>query len=133
MATKINTHREMTVWRNAMDAAMRIFEVTKSFPVEEKYSMVDQMRRSSRSVAANLAEAWRKRRYEAAFAAKLNDAEAEATEAQTWIELALRCGYVDQKTATELDEAYEHIIGQIVTMILQPGKWTLGDRAGGKR
>jgi len=130
---KIASHKELTVWNNAMDAAMKVFEMTKSFPVEEKYSMVDQMRYSSRSVAANLAEAWRKRRYQAAFAAKLNDAEAEATEAQTWIECALRCGYADQKTANELDEAYEHIIGQIVTMIRQPGKWTLDDRAGGER
>lgn len=130
---KIASHKELTVWNNAMDAAMKVFEMTKSFPVEEKYSMVDQMRYSSRSVAANLAEAWRKRRYQAAFAAKLNDAEAEATEAQTWIECALRFGYADQKTANELDEAYEHIIGQIVTMIRQPGKWTLDDRAGGER
>lgn len=95
--------------------------------------MVDQLRRCSRSVAANLAEAWRKRRYKAAFVAKLNDAEAEATEAQTWIELAFRCGYFDQKTANELDEAYEHIIGQIVTMIRQPGKWTLNNLAGDER
>ncbi|AHB89504.1 protein of unknown function TIGR02436 [Thermosynechococcus sp. NK55a] len=129
---KIASHKELAVWNNAMDAAMKIFEMTKSFPVEEKYSMVDQMRRSSRSVAANLAEAWRRRRYEAAFTAKLNDAEAEATEVQTWIELAFRCGYVDQNAAAELDQAYEHIIGQIVTMIRQPEKWTVGDRTGGK-
>jgi four helix bundle protein len=122
---KINTHKELTVWKNAMDAAMKVFEATKNFPIEERYSMVDQLRRCSRSVAANLAEAWRKRRYEAAFAAKLNDAEAEATEVQTWIELALRCGYINQKAANELDEAYEQIIGQIVTMIQQPQKWTL--------
>jgi four helix bundle protein len=122
---KISTHKELTVWKNAMDAAMKVFEATKNFPIEEKYSMVDQLRRCSRSVAANLAEAWRKRRYGAAFAAKLNDAEAEATEVQTWIELALRCGYINQKAANELDEAYEHIIGQIVTMIQQPQKWTL--------
>ncbi|WP_347243302.1 four helix bundle protein [Thermogutta sp.] len=130
---KISTHKELTVWQNAMDAAMRIFEVSRSFPVEEKYSMVDQMRRSSRSVAANLAEAWRKRRYEAAFVAKLNDAETEATEVQTWIELSLRCGYIDQKTATELDGTYEHIIGQLVTMIRQPAKWTLDQGPGGER
>lgn len=99
---KIRTHKDLTVWRNAMDAAMRIFDATKVFPVEEKYSMVDQMRRSSRSVAANLAEAWRKRRYEAAFIAKLNDAEAEATETQTWIELARRCGHLNAGAALNL-------------------------------
>lgn len=116
-----------------MDAAMSIFDATKAFPAEEKYSMVDQMRRSSRSVAANLAEAWRKRRYEAAFIAKLNDAEAEATETQTWIELARRCGYLNADAANQLDEAYEHINGQIVTVIRQPGKWTVDDRVGGER
>lgn len=129
----IRTHKELTVWQNAMDAAMRIFELNKSFSAEEKYGMVDQIRRSSRSVAANLAEAWRRRRYETAFVAKLNDAETEATEVQTWIELAFRCCYIDQKMATELGETYEHIIGQIVTMIRQPGKWTLDQGRGGER
>jgi four helix bundle protein len=95
--------------------------------------MVDQLRRCSRSVAANLAEAWRKRRYEAAFIAKLNDAEAEATETQTWLELARRCGYLNGDAADQLDETYEHIIGQIVTMIRQPGKWVLENGTGGER
>jgi len=80
MGERINSYKELRVYRNAMDAAMRIFELTKAFPPEEKYSMVDQMRRSSRSVCANLAEAWRKRRYKAAFVAKLSDAESEACE-----------------------------------------------------
>jgi len=115
-----------------MDAAMRLFEITKRFPSEEKFSMTDQVRRSSRSVAANLAEAWRKRRYKAAFVAKLNDAESEATETQTWIEFALRCGYISGETAKELDELYEQIIGQVVVMINQPGKWTLESREGRK-
>ncbi|MGB9754720.1 four helix bundle protein [Roseiflexus castenholzii] len=130
---KIASHKELTVWKNAMDAAMRIFEVTRSFPVEEKYSMVDQIRRSSRSVAANLAEAWRRRRYEAAFPANLNDAEAEASEVQTGIERAFRCGSINQETAPELDETYEPIIGPIVTMIRQPGTWTVDRRSGGER
>ena len=73
MAERINTHKELRVYQNAMEAAMEIFSLTKSFPTEEKYSMVDQIRRSSRSVCANIAEAWRKRRYKAAFVAKLND------------------------------------------------------------
>jgi len=79
----IKSHRELRVWQDAMDAAMEIFNLTKSFPSDEKYSLVDQMRRSSRSVAANIAEAWRKRRYEAAFRSKLNDSESEACETQT--------------------------------------------------
>ena len=67
----IKSQRDLKVWQEAMDAAMDIFEVTKSFPAEEKYSLVDQMRRSSRSVASNISEAWRKRRYEAAFKSKI--------------------------------------------------------------
>ncbi len=125
---KIRTHKDLHVWQNAVSAAMRIFEITRDFPNEEKFSMTDQVRRSSRSVAANLAEAWRKRRYKAAFVAKLNDAESEATETQTWIEFALRCKYITGETAKELDELYEQIIGQIVVMINQPEKWTIETR-----
>ena len=92
----IRHFRELRVWQVAMDVAMRIFEMTKRFPPEERYSMTDQMRRSSRSVAANIAEARRKRRYPAAFVSKLSDAETEAAETQTWIEFAVRCGYPDK-------------------------------------
>ncbi len=105
-----------------MDAAMNIYAITKSFPAEERYSLVDQMRRSSRSVAANLAEAWRKRRYEAAFKSKLNDAEAEASETQTWIEMAHRCSYIDKQTAENLDRKYEHILTRLVHMSHDSGK-----------
>jgi four helix bundle protein len=108
-----------------MDAAMTIFDVSKRFPREEKYSLVDQIRRSSRSVAANLAEAWRKRRYEGAFVAKLNDCEGEAAETQTWIEFGRRCGYLNPRQADELDERYETLLGQIVKMISNPDVWTL--------
>ena len=104
---------------------MRIFELTKAFPPEEKYSMTDQMRRSSRSVCANLAEAWRKRRYEAAFVAKLSDCESEASETQVWLEFAVRCGYLDSATANELDQQYDNIIGQLVNMIKESGKWII--------
>jgi len=79
----IKSHRDLKVWQESMDAAMDIFEVTKAFPTEERYALVDQVRRSSRSVAANIAEAWKKRRYEAAFKSKLNDSETEACETQT--------------------------------------------------
>jgi four helix bundle protein len=88
----IRSFKELRVWQNAMDLAMRVFELTKKFPVEERYSLTDQVRRSSRSVASNTAEAWRKRRYPAAFVAKLNDSEGEGAETQTWIEFARRCG-----------------------------------------
>jgi four helix bundle protein len=81
----IGSYKELRVYQAAMDAAMRIFELTKKFPPEEKYSMVDQMRRSSRSVCANIAEAWRKRRYKAHFISKLSDAEGEAEETRVWL------------------------------------------------
>ena len=125
MGERINSYKELRVYQNAMDAAMKIFEVTKAFPPEEKYSLVDQMRRSSRSVCSNLAEAWRKRRYKAAFVAKLSDAESEACETQVWIDFAQRCGYLDEFSANELDASYEKIIGQLVTMIGGADKWLI--------
>lgn len=90
MADRIKTYRDLRVYQNAMTAAMEIFDLTKSFPAEEKYSVVDQMRRASRSVCANIGEGWRKRRYKAAFIAKLTDSEAEACEIQVFLELACR-------------------------------------------
>jgi four helix bundle protein len=92
--------------------------------------MTDQFRRSSRSVAANVAEGWRKRRYPAAFVCKLSDAEAEAGETQTWAELALRCGYISSQAAGDLDKRYEEILGQLVRMIAKPQDWAVRtDRA----
>jgi four helix bundle protein len=125
MGDKINSYKDLRVYQNAMDAAMKIFELTRKFPSEEKYSLVDQIRRSSRSVCANLAEAWRKRRYKAAFIAKLSDAESEACETQVWIEFASRCRYVDGNISDEMDKVYGQIIGQIVKMIDDADNWTI--------
>lgn len=125
MGEIINSYKELRVFQNAMNVAMNIFETTKRFPPEEKYSMVDQMRRSSRSVCANLAESWRKRRYKAAFIAKLSDAESEACETQVWVELARRCDYLDDNACGELDEACEQIMGQVVKMIVDADKWLI--------
>jgi four helix bundle protein len=108
------------------EAAMRIFELTKGFPKEEVYSLTDQIRRSSRSVCANVAEAWRRRRYEGTFVSKLNDSEAEAAETQTWLEFAVKCGYLEPEVARELYTAYDHILGKLVHMILHPEQWVLG-------
>src|ERR1043165_4805720 len=105
---------------------MAIFEKSKSFPKEEMYSLTDQMRRSSRSAAANITEAWRKRRYAAAFVSKLSDAETEAAETQTWIQFAHRCGYLPLVTAEAWNEEYEAIIRMLVAMMSKPEKWTLG-------
>lgn len=96
---------------------MLIFEISKSFPKEETYSLTDQIRRSSRSVCANLAEAWRKRRYEAAFISKLNDSEGEAAETQTWLEFAVKCGYLDRETAKNLYYTYDEVISMLIGMI----------------
>ncbi|GIW55595.1 MAG: hypothetical protein KatS3mg082_1999 [Nitrospiraceae bacterium] len=123
---KIRSHRDLKVWQKAIDSAMEVFEVTKNFPREELYSMVDQIRRSSRSVAANIAEAWRKRRYSAAWVSKLNDAEAEAAETQTHVEPARRCQYLSHTHADNLDGQYEEIIAMLATMSNQPEKWCLG-------
>src|SRR5438552_249137 len=104
---RIRSHVELDVYRSAFDAAMEIFRVSKSFPKEETYSLKDQIRRSSRSVCANLAEAWRKRRYQAAFISKPSDAEAEAAETQVWLEFAVKCEHIDREMARTIYEKYE--------------------------
>jgi four helix bundle protein len=108
-----------------MDAAMEVFHLSQHFPDHERFSLTDQMRRSSRSVAANRAEVWRKRRYPAAFVNKLNDSEVEAAEKQTHLEIALRCGYLDQETVRKLDSCYEEILSMLVAMINQRDKWII--------
>ncbi len=125
MAERINSYKELHVYRNAMDAAMEIFEITKGFPNEEKYSLVDQIRRSSRSVCSNIAEAWRKRRYQAAFISKLSDAETEACETEVWLEIAYRCKYLHEEELKRLDTTYDHIVAQLVTMIANPRQWLI--------
>jgi len=103
------------VYGLAFKAAMQIFELSKRFPREEVYSLTDQIRRSSRSVCSNLAEAWRKRRYEAAFVSKLNDAESEAGETQTWVRFAVECSYLSKEIGEALQKDYDHIIGKLGT------------------
>lgn len=121
----IQSHEELDVYKLAFEAAMSIFEISKSFPSEEKYSLTDQIRRSSRSVCSNIAEAWRKRRYEGAFVSKLNDAESEAAETQTWIRFAVECDYVAADVSSKLHDDYNHIIGKLVNMIINPRVWLL--------
>jgi len=122
---RIRSYRDLRVYQNAMEAAMEIFELTKGFPPEERYSMVDQMRRSSRSVCTNIAEAWRKRRYRAAFIAKLSDSESEACETEVWIQFAVRCRYLDALGAEKLTDTYEQIMAQLVKMIEESNKWLI--------
>ena len=125
MAQTIKAHRDLDVYQMAFEAAMRIFELTKSFPKEETYSLTDQIRRSSRSVCTNIAEAWRKRRYEAAFVSKLNDSEAEAAETQVWLEFSVKCNYLDATVGRELYTTYDNILGKLVNMILHPEHWII--------
>jgi len=108
-----------------MNAILEVFRLSREFPAEEKYSLTDQVRRSSRSVCANIAEACRKRRYPAAFVAKLSDSEAEAAETQVWLEVAWRSGYISETLFKELDSSYENILGMLVKMSADPSKWTI--------
>jgi len=104
---------------------MEIYEISKSFPKEEAYSLTDQIRRSSRSVPSNVSEAWHKRRYKAAFISKLNDAEGEAGETQNWLFFAKSCKYITNEIAEKLHEDYNNIIGKLVIMIKNPDQWTI--------
>ena len=113
---KIRSVRDLEVYRVSFDAAMQIYEITKGFPKEELYSLTDQIRRSSRSVCANLAEGWRKRRYKAVFINKLTDSGQEAAETQIWLEFALHCKYISDETFERLDAIYEHIFAMLNTM-----------------
>jgi len=125
---RIRSYKDLRVYQAAIEAAMRVFELTKRFPAEERFSMVDQMRRSSRSVCSNIGEAWRKRRYPAHFRSKLSDSEGEAEETRVWVDLALRCGYLSKSEADEIDSTYDGILGQLVRMIDRPDQWTLSKR-----
>jgi four helix bundle protein len=125
MAKKIVRHQDLEVYRKAVEVAMRIFELSRAFPKEETYALTDQMRRSSRAVCANLAEAWRKRRYEKSFVSKIADAEGEASETQTWIEFAVRCGYLPREEGSKLFLIYEEILRTLFGMANHPETWIL--------
>ena len=128
MGKKITNHTDLDVYQLAFDMAMQIFELSKSFPKEETYSLTDQIRRSSRSVCANLAEAWRKRRYEKAFVSKLSDSEGEAAETQVWIAFAVKCGYISREEANAIYPFYNNIIRTLVGMINHPETWIINDK-----
>jgi len=122
---KIRKHKDLEVYKLAFETAMEIFELTTLFPKEERYSLTDQIRRSSRSVAANIAEAFRKRRYPKAFISKLSDSEGEVAETQVWIDFALKCKYIDNEMYEKFFDKYDHIISMLVNMIKQPEKWSI--------
>jgi four helix bundle protein len=120
---KIRHFRDLEVYRRAFDAAMAIFQMTKTFPAEEKYSLVDQIRRSSRSVCANLSEGWRKRKYEAVFKNKITDSMQEASETQCWLEFCLAAKYIKNETFNKLDGEYEQIIAMLNSMEMNAQKF----------
>lgn len=122
---KIATHKDLRVYQSAFQVAMVIYQLSKSFPVEEKFSLTDQIRRSSRSVCANLAEAFRKRRYPKNFVSKLSDCEAEAAETHVWLDFALACDYIKIEDYEKLYKEYDMILGMLVKMIVEPEKWNL--------
>src|SRR4029077_14112001 len=119
----IRNFRDLEVYQNALAAGLQIYDLSKRFPSAERYALTDQIRRSSRSVCANIAEAWRKRRYEAAFISKLSDAEGEAAETQVHLEFAFHHRYVSRDEFLSVDDAYEKICAQLVRMIDEPEKW----------
>jgi four helix bundle protein len=116
VAERIRCVRDLVVYRRAFDAAMEIFEVSKTFPKEELYSLTDQIRRSSRSVCSNISEAWRKRRYRAVFVNKLSDSGQEAGETQTWLEFSLACNYISKQIYEKLFNEYEEIFAMLHAM-----------------
>ncbi|MCR9182466.1 MAG: four helix bundle protein [Flavobacteriaceae bacterium] len=126
--SKIISHKELKVFQLSFETAMLIFEISKSFPSEEKYSLTDQIRRSSRSVSGNIAEAWRKRRYEKSFVAKLSDSEGEAAETQVWLDYSFACKYINEEIYNELYAKYDHILAILVKMIFNPQQWTLSKK-----
>ena len=125
MGRKIVSQADLDVYRKSFDTAMEVFKLSKGFPKAETYSLTDQIRRASRSVSANLGEAWRKRRYEAAFVSKLNDAESEAGETQVWLEFAVKCGYLERNKAAPLYKTYEEILRMLVAKINNPEDWLI--------
>jgi four helix bundle protein len=125
MKRVIRRHTDLEVYKRAQSAAMTLFELSKRFPKEEVYSLTNQIRRSSRSVCGNLAEGWRKRRYPPAFVSKLTDSEAEAAETQSWLEFAVKCGYLERSKGAAIYKEYDAIIAMLVDMIRHIDQWKL--------
>jgi four helix bundle protein len=120
---RLHGHRDLKVYQLAYSLAMHIFKESKTFPQEERYSLTSQIRRSSRSVAANIAEGFRKRQYPNMFVSKLADSDAEATETQVWVDFARDCGYLSTEQHNELVVRYEEVGRMLNAMIEHPEKF----------
>ena len=127
MATKqkIIHHWQLEVFQLAREGAQKFFHLSNRFPREETYSLTDQGRRASRAVGAMIAEAWRRRKYEASFVNKLNEAEGEAAESQVWIMHAVDCQYLTKAEGRDLHRLYDRILGKLVNMGNRPEPWLL--------
>ena len=119
----VKNYRDLKVYKLAFESAMRIFELSKKWPKEEKYSLTDQIRRSSRSVCGNIAESWRKRRYVAHLVSKLSDSDTEAAETEVWLDFANRCGYLNKDDHSDLMDKYDHICRMLTKMMNNPEPW----------
>ncbi len=116
--------RDLKVYQLAYDLAMQIFMESKHFPIEEKYSLTDQIRRASRSVASNIAEGYRKKRYPKMFVSKMADADGEAAETQVWLDFARDCGYLSPALQARMTAGYEELGRMLGSMILNPERFT---------
>lgn len=119
----IKFHQDLKVYQKSFETAMKIHELSKTFPKEELFALTDQIRRSSRSVSANISEAWGKRKYERSFISKLTDSEGEARETQTWLQFATGCSYMSNEQFENLNNQYNQIIGMLVNMMIQSKNW----------
>lgn len=122
---KIRSHTDLVVYNLAFRMASEIYDLTKKFPKDELYSLTDQIRRSSRSVCANIAEAFRKRKYPKSFVSKLSDSESEAAETQVWLQFSYHCGYIEKAIYENLYKSYNGIIGKLVNMSIKPENWSI--------
>ena len=121
----IKCYRDLRVYQKAFNISIKIYDLSKDFPKDEIYSLTNQIRRSSRSVSANIAEAFRRRKYPKSFANKLNESEAEASETQNWLDYCAKHNYIDTKTHQLLFNEYENIIGMLVNMQRSAEKWKI--------
>ena len=121
---KIVRHTDLEVYKLSFDVAMEIFQLSTQFPKEEQYSLTDQIRRASRSVSANIAEGWNKRKYPAAFINKLTDSAGEAGETQVWLQFAVKCGYLQPEQTRPLYNTYDESIAKLINMQNHHEKWT---------
>jgi four helix bundle protein len=123
MGERISSFKDLRVYKLAFELQQEIFEASKGFPTEERYSLTDQIRRSTRSIGANISEAWQKRRYIAHFVSKLSDADGEQAESQHWLETAFACNYIRQAELSHLLQKCSRIGQMLGTMMAAPDKW----------